>query len=65
MTRLSIKLEATQAKTTLVVIMTVQNTMKLITTKQEKEAPSLTSLSTWPKREKKTVLQAMKIKITT
>lgn len=65
MMRLSIKLVATQAKTTLVVIMTVQNTMKPITTKQEKEAPSLTSPSTWPKRETKTLLQVMEIKTTT
>lgn len=65
MTRLSIKLAAMQAKTTLVVIMTVQNTMKPITTKQEKEAPSLTSPSTWPKRETKTLLQVMEIKTTT
>jgi len=65
MTRLSIKLAAMQAKTTLVVIMTVQNMMKPITTKQEKEAPSLTSPSTWPKRETKTLLQVMEIKTTT
>ena len=70
------KLATTQVISILVVIMMVQNLMKPMTTKHKKEAPSLTSLSSWPKkrekktlmpkkREKKTPLQLIEIKSTT